>query len=82
MGLTINELKTVESNCITVMSDSRNENLDLCNFCDNYKKIYVYGAGKKAQRLAGVLDKCGIRFESFIVSDEETKAEINSIIAE
>lgn len=75
VGLTINEIKSIENNYKKVMSATRNENIDLCNFCDNYKKVYVYGAGKKAQRLAGVLDRCGIQFEAFIVSDKETKAD-------
>lgn len=74
--LKISDLESVESNFYREINIIRNKNVELCNYCKNHKKIYIYGAGKKAKRLAEVLKKCGLSFEAFVVSDGQMKPDM------
>lgn len=42
------------------------------NFAFQYERLYIYGAGKVAQRYAGYLDAKKIRFEAFVVTDRQS----------
>jgi hypothetical protein len=41
----------------------------MVDFCRNYQKIYIYGAGKLADKVYNLLKMYGIDFEAFIVSN-------------
>lgn len=48
------------------------------HFCRHHKKIYLYGAGKKAKRMAEFLRKSAIPFEGFVVTElKERVSDIN-----
>lgn len=40
----------------------------IAKFCSRYEKIYIYGAGKKADRYTRYLNELGIPFEAYLVS--------------
>lgn len=40
----------------------------IVKFCRRYDKIYIYGAGKKADRYTRYLNELGISFEAYLVS--------------
>lgn len=46
--------------------------LHFYHFCKKCKKIYVYGAGVLAQNYADFLEKNGISFEGFLVSNSDS----------
>ncbi len=39
------------------------------NFCEKYQKIYIYGAGKKAERAVQALE--GVEYQGFVVSNKQ-----------
>lgn len=45
-------------------------------YCSRYEKVYIYGAGIKAQRYTSYLDEYNIEFEAYLVSDLLKNAEI------
>lgn len=38
-------------------------------YCDKYKKVYIYGAGRKATRYTNYLYEMSLEFEGYLVSD-------------
>lgn len=48
---------------------------NLYSFCKRYKNIYIYGAGKKAGRIANQITDYGFGLKAFIISDNLEKPE-------
>ncbi len=48
---------------------------DYKNFCSQFSRIYIYGAGVKAKRCAKALQENGIMFEGFVVTNIDANAE-------
>ena len=44
-------------------------------FCRRFSEIYIYGAGQKAQRYTSYLDEMGIRFNGYLTTSLEGKAD-------
>lgn len=73
--ITKNSISNMESCLEREREMSINQNKELYMFCNNYNNIYIYGAGKKAKRLMLTMQKCGLTFDAFVVSDGEKKAD-------
>jgi rhamnosyltransferase len=50
-----------------------NTTLKIIKFCIRYPKVYIYGAGLIAKKIASLLQEHGIKFNGFIVSDGQKK---------
>jgi hypothetical protein len=48
---------------------------EVSEFSNSYKRIYLYGSGVVAQRVAKLFSQRGIPFEGFLVSDDFSVAE-------
>lgn len=58
----------------------RKVNLNLVDYCTNYRKIYVYGAGDIGNECCLYLKMNGIKVESFVVSDgRRTDQEVSNV---
>lgn len=59
-----------------VEDELRKQMQDLMHFCKRFKKIYIYGAGKCAERYAGYLTGNKVDYDGFVVSSKNGNRDI------
>lgn len=52
------------------------EAIDLEKFCIKYKKVYIFGAGVAARFVASELERLGLKYDAFVVSDGFQKSKL------
>lgn len=52
------------------------ETINLEKFCLKYKKVYIFGAGVAARFAASEIERLGLKYEAFVVSDGFQKSKL------